>query len=70
MTVFNRLNATGTAKWEALCNLADTVCLYRLVIDRGIGASSQLDDHLAKQERRYRAAADAYDQAKKDLERT
>ncbi len=61
MSVFTRLNTTGTAKWEALCELADAVCLYRLVIDQGIDASSHLDDHLEKLERRYRAAVKAHD---------
>ncbi len=64
MSVFTRLNSTSTAKWKALCELADAVNLYRLVIDQEIDASAHLDDHLEKLEHRYRTAADAHDREK------
>ncbi len=30
MSTFTQLNTTNTAKWKALCELADAVSLYRL----------------------------------------
>jgi hypothetical protein len=61
MSTFTKLTATGTAKWKALCELADAVSLYRLAIDQGVDTGAHLDNHLENLERQYRAAAAAHD---------
>ncbi len=61
MSTFSQFAATGTAKWRALCELADAVSLYRLAIDQGVDTGVHLDRHLEKLEQRYRAAAAAHD---------
>lgn len=61
MSTFTQLAATGTAKWKALCELADAVSLYRLAVDQGLDTGVHLDNYLEKLERRYRAAAAAHD---------
>ncbi len=61
MSTFTQLNTTSTAKWKALCELADAVSLYRLAVDQGVDTGPHLDNYLEKLERRYRAAADVHD---------
>ena len=60
MTTIAELEITETAKFKALCDLADGVCLYRLAVEQGITAD-ELEEHLEQLERRYRDAADAHD---------
>lgn len=61
MSTFTQLTATGTEKWQALCELADAVSLYRLAVDQGVDTGVHLDGHLEKLERRYRAAVAAHE---------
>ncbi len=61
MSTFTQLTAAGTAKWKALCELADAVSLYRLAVDQGVDTGVHLDNHLEKLERHYRATAAAHD---------
>ncbi len=60
MTTIAELEITDTAKFKALCDLADGVNLYRLALEQGITAD-ELEEHLEQLERRYRDAVDTHD---------